>query len=51
MVGVDVHVWVPPGFDGYGGYAAPFTSMDMMAYAYSNAAALARASLGAPFTY
>ena len=36
--------WGGDGYDGYVGYQAPFLSMDMMAYAYSNADALRRAS-------
>ena len=30
--------WGGDGFDGYEGYSAPFTSMDMMSYAHSNGA-------------
>jgi len=37
--------WGGDNFDGYRGYAPPFTSMDMMAYAHSNAIALSRTSV------
>eukprot|EP00756_Hemistasia_phaeocysticola_P058542 Hpha_TRINITY_DN3517_c0_g2::TRINITY_DN3517_c0_g2_i1::g.25584::m.25584 len=37
--------WGGDGFDGYQGYSPPFSSMDMMSYAYSNAAALRRTSV------
>jgi hypothetical protein len=36
--------WGGDGYDGYNGLPAPFLSMDMMAYASSNALALARTS-------
>ena len=36
--------WGGDGYDGYRGHPAPFVSMDMMAYAHSNALALSRTS-------